>query len=94
VVDPGLGFSKRPEHNFTLLDRLPILAALGRPILVGPSRKRFLAPAGERPPAERDAATAAACVVAYERGASLFRVHDVAAVKEALEIAYQVRRAG
>jgi dihydropteroate synthase len=92
VLDPGLGFAKRPEHNRELLDRLAELAALGRPILVGPSRKRFLAAPGESSPADRDEATAAACVAAWERGARLFRVHNVGVVKRALESA--VRAAG
>jgi dihydropteroate synthase len=94
VVDPGLGFAKRPEHNLALLDRLEALAALGRPILVGPSRKRFLALDADRPPEERDVATAAACVLAYERGAALFRVHDVATAREALDLAHAVKQAG
>jgi dihydropteroate synthase len=94
VLDPGLGFAKRPEHNLALLDRLPDLATLGRPLLVGPSRKRFLTVAGDRPPAERDGTTAAACVVAFERGARLFRVHNVGVVREALDIASAIRQAG
>jgi dihydropteroate synthase len=93
VVDPGFGFAKRPEHNFRLLDRLAVLGALGRPMLVGPSRKRFLGLDG-RPPAERDVATAAACVAAYERGARLFRVHNVAMTREALDVAHAIREAG
>lgn len=93
VVDPGLGFAKRPEHNLEVLDRLAELAVLGRPILVGPSRKRFLGAVTGRPPEERDAATAAACVTAYERGARLFRVHDVAGTREALDLAHAIRAA-
>jgi dihydropteroate synthase len=94
VLDPGLGFAKRPEHNFTLLDRLATLAALGRPILVGPSRKRFLAVAGEGSAADRDVATAAACVAAYQRGAQLFRVHNVAMTRAALDVAAAVGKGG
>jgi dihydropteroate synthase len=94
VLDPGLGFAKRPEHNFALLDRLATLAALGRPILVGPSRKRFLAVAGERSAADRDVATAAACVAAYQRGAQLFRVHNVAMTRAALDVAAAVGKGG
>lgn len=88
VIDPGLGFSKTPPQNLELLDQLPTLAALGRPILVGPSRKRFLT--RDQPAAtiaSRDTATAAACVVAWERGARLFRVHDVASTRDALSLA-------
>jgi dihydropteroate synthase len=88
VLDPGLGFSKRVEQNALLLDRLASLAVLGRPLLVGPSRKRFLGVlAGVEAPADRDAVTAVACALAYERGARLFRVHDVAAAREALAVA-------
>jgi dihydropteroate synthase len=93
VLDPGLGFAKRPEHNFTMLNRLATLAALGRPILVGPSRKRFLGVAGEGSAADRDLATSAACVAAYERGAQLFRVHNVAMTRAALDVAHAIRRA-
>jgi dihydropteroate synthase len=87
VLDPGLGFAKRPEHNFAVLDRLASVTALGHPVMVGPSRKRFLGAATGRPVDQRGAATAAACVAARIRGARLFRVHDVAAVREALMVA-------
>ena len=96
AVDPGLGFSKTVAQNLSLLDELPALLSLGRPILVGPSRKRFLngaaSPDGEKSirPVDaraRDTATAAACVVAWERGARLFRVHDVANTRDALALA-------
>ena len=87
VLDPGLGFAKRPEHNFALLDRLASVTALGHPVMVGPSRKRFLGAATGEPVDRRDAATAAACVAARIRGARLFRVHDVAAAREALMVA-------
>ena len=86
VLDPGLGFAKRPEHNFAVLDRLASVTALGHPVMVGPSRKRFLGAATGRPVDQRDAATAAACVAARIRGARLFRVHDVAAAREALAV--------
>jgi len=88
VVDPGLGFSKTPEQSALLCDRLAAFRGLGRPIMVGPSRKRFVgALAGIEAPAERDRATAVACALAWERGARLFRVHDVAATREALAVA-------
>ncbi len=87
VLDPGLGFAKRPEHNFAVLDRLASVTALGHPVMVGPSRKRFLGAATGAPVERRDAATAAACVAARIRGARLFRVHDVAAAREALAVA-------
>ena len=91
VVDPGLGFGKTAEQSLTLLDGLAALRSLGRPVLVGPSRKRFLGAATGRDVAERDVATAAACVVAYERGARLFRVHDVAVVRDAVAVAHATR---
>lgn len=92
VVDPGLGFSKRTEHTVGLLRRLDRVAALGRPVLVGPSRKRFVGElAGGLPPEERLEGTIAACVAALLHGARLFRVHDVRAVRRALTVAEAVR---
>jgi dihydropteroate synthase len=93
VLDPGFGFAKTAEQNLLLCDRLASLLALGRPLLVGPSRKRFLGSVTGREIAERDVATAAACVMAYERGARLFRVHNVAATRDALAVAAAVRGA-
>jgi dihydropteroate synthase len=93
AIDPGFGFAKRPEQNLRLLDRLGALRALGRPIVVGPSRKRFLGTVTGREAAERDAATAAACVLAYERGAHVFRVHAVGETRDALRVAHAVRTA-
>ena len=86
VVDPGLGFSKTPEQNILLFDRLDALQALGRPVLVGPSRKRFLGAVTGQQVEARDRATATACALAWERGARLFRVHDVAAARDALAL--------
>jgi dihydropteroate synthase len=87
VVDPGLGFSKTVEQNLQVLDRLEAFQALGRPVLVGPSRKRFLGAATGQPIEARDRATATACALAWERGARLFRVHDVGGAREALALA-------
>ena len=87
VLDPGLGFSKTVEQSVELFDQLGALQALGRPVLVGPSRKRFLGAVTGLPVEERDRATAAACALAWERGARLFRVHAVAAAREALALA-------
>jgi dihydropteroate synthase len=87
VLDPGLGFAKAPEHNLAVLNRLGSIVALGHPVMVGPSRKRFLGAVTGRPVEQRDAATAAACAVARIKGARLFRVHDVAAAREALSVA-------
>jgi len=87
VVDPGFGFAKTAIHNFRLLDELATIVALGYPVAVGLSRKRFLGAATGRPVEDRDRATAIACALAWERGARLFRVHDVALAREALALA-------
>ena len=87
VIDPGLGFAKTAAQNFRLLDELATIVALGYPVAVGPSRKRFLGSATGRPVEDRDRATAVACALAWERGARLFRVHDVALTREALTLA-------
>jgi dihydropteroate synthase len=87
VLDPGFGFAKTAAHNFRLLDELATIVALGYPVAVGPSRKRFLGAATGRPVEDRDRATAVTCALAWERGARLFRVHDVALTREALVLA-------
>lgn len=94
VVDPGIGFAKTPAQNLEVLDRLHGLASLGLPLLVGPSRKSFIGAVVDVPPETRVAGTVAACVMAYERGARLFRVHDVAPVVQGLRVAHAIRRAG
>src|SRR6266699_428572 len=86
-VDPGFGFAKTPEQNFRLLDELATVVGLGYPVVVGPSRKRFLGAATGRPVEDRDRATAVACALAWERGARLFRVHDAGVAREALRVA-------
>jgi dihydropteroate synthase len=93
VVDPGLGFAKSAGHDLTLLAHLPELRALGRPLLVAASRKRFLGrvlagTAGAPPPArERDAATAAVTAIAAREGAWAVRVHEVRASADAVRVA-------
>lgn len=87
VVDPGFGFAKTATQNLRLLDELATIVALGYPVAVGPSRKRFLGAVTGRPVEDRDRATAVACALAWERGARLFRVHDVATTREALNLA-------
>jgi dihydropteroate synthase len=87
VLDPGFGFAKTSAQNFRLLDELAAVVGLGYPVAVGPSRKRFLGQATGRPVEDRDRATAVSCALAWERGARLFRVHDVALAREALSIA-------
>jgi dihydropteroate synthase len=94
VVDPGIGFGKRTEHNVALLAGIGELAGLGVPVLVGASRKRFIgAITGEEDPANRLAGSIAAAMAAYERGATIFRVHDVAATRQALQVMRAVRDA-
>jgi dihydropteroate synthase len=87
LVDPGIGFGKTLEHNLELLDRIGELAALGRPVLVGPSRKAFIGRLLDQPPQARVEGTIAACCLAAARGAHIVRVHDVAAVRRALTVA-------
>ena len=87
VLDPGFGFAKTATHNFRLLDELATIVAVGYPVAVGLSRKRFLGAATGRPVEDRDRATAVACALAWQRGARLFRVHDVALTREALTLA-------
>jgi dihydropteroate synthase len=93
ILDPGIGFGKTMEHNLKLLKRLDSLVELGFPVLVGVSRKSFLGKITcSEDPKSRLFGTMAANVLAYERGASLFRVHDVRANKEALAVAAAIRR--
>ncbi len=95
-LDPGIGFGKTVEHNLELLARLDEIVALGRPVMVGASRKRFLGRILGDPDALTGpvAAGVGASVVAYERGASLFRVHDVREHVEALAAARAVALVG
>lgn len=95
IVDPGLGFGKAVEHNLQLLAGTGELAALGVPVLVGPSRKRFIGTlTGQDAPADRVAGSVGACLAARARGASVFRVHDVAPVRQALTVFDEIAAAG
>lgn len=105
VLDPGFGFAKDAGHNWRLLAHLDAVTALGHPVLVGTSRKRFLGrlparpgaavdgAAEPRPPADRDLATAATSLLAAQAGAWAVRVHDVAATRDALAVWEMVQRA-
>lgn len=90
LLDPGLGFHKSARHSLELCARLGELALLGHPVLVGPSRKSFVAvvsaPVGApiAPPGERLGATLAACLLCARQGAAVLRIHDVAEVRQAL----------
>jgi dihydropteroate synthase len=87
MVDPGIGFGKTVAHNLELLRRLDEIVALGFTVVIGTSRKGFLGRlVGREDPHERVAATVATNVLALERGASVFRVHDVAATADALTV--------
>jgi dihydropteroate synthase len=87
-LDPGIGFAKTVEHNLELLRRLDEIVAIGRPIVIGTSRKSFLGKlVGGREELERLPGTIATNVMAFERGACVFRVHDVGPVADALAIA-------
>ncbi len=98
IIDPGIGFGKLLEHNLALLGHIEVLVELGVPVMVGPSRKRFIgelgstglsqAPLGKPvPPEHRLGGTIAAVLAACRGGANIFRVHDVAAVVQALKVA-------
>ena len=86
MLDPGIGFGKTVEHNLELLRRLDEIVALGRPVVIGLSRKSFLGKITGREAGERAVATAAANALALERGASVFRVHDVPETLDALNV--------
>jgi dihydropteroate synthase len=86
LLDPGIGFGKTIDHNLELLRRLDELVELGRPVVIGTSRKAFLGRLTGREVDDRIAATIATNVLAYERGARVFRVHDVGPVRDALTV--------
>jgi dihydropteroate synthase len=91
AVDPGIGFAKRSEHSLNMLSALPELVEWGYPVVVGASRKRFVGQiAGGEEPSERVYGTVGANVVALERGARIFRVHDVAPNRQALDVAWAI----
>lgn len=95
ILDPGIGFAKRAAHSLAALADLPALAGLGRPLLVGPSRKSFLTAAiGDVPAAARDWATAAAVTTAVLGGAHIVRVHAVAEMVQVVRTADMIRTHG
>jgi dihydropteroate synthase len=87
LLDPGIGFGKTTEHNLELLRRVGELVALGRPVVIGTSRKSFLGRLTGQGVDGRLPGTIATNVIAYERGARVFRVHDVRPVYDALAVA-------
>jgi dihydropteroate synthase len=96
LVDPGIGFAKRPAHSYGVLARVSeVAAALDLPVLVGPSRKSFMRTAvGDRPPQDRDWGTAAAVTAAVLAGAHIVRVHAVAEMAQVVRVADAIRSAG
>jgi len=94
VLDPGIGFAKTAEQSIELLARLPDLAVLGRPLLVGPSRKSFIGAITGAPAEERLPGTLAAVTAAVLGGATFIRVHDVAAARQAARVAAALRASG
>ena len=94
IIDPGIGFGKRLEHNLALLAGVGRLLRLDRPVLVGPSRKRFIGElTGIEKPQRRGWGTIAACLACRRRGATLLRVHDVGGLLQALGVADAIEAA-
>lgn len=91
VIDPGIGFAKTREDNFAVIKHLEAFKALGKPLLIGPSRKNFIAKTLGKNPAALDLGTACACLMAAERGAHIVRVHDVKTVKLSLKMMETVK---
>ena len=94
MVDPGIGFGKSVSGNLELIAGIGRLLELGRPVLVGPSRKAFIGEILHVPVEGRVDGTVAACLSSLERGARLFRVHDVRQVRQALDVAWAIRNSG
>jgi dihydropteroate synthase len=92
-IDPGIGFGKTGEHNLSLLRRLDAIVAVGSPVVIGVSRKRFLGAIIGDAERSRAVATAAANVEAVRRGAWMVRVHDVRETREALAVAAAIEHA-
>lgn len=93
IADPGIGFGKSLEHNLTLLNRLADFESLGVPIMLAASRKRFIdAVSGGSAPDQRLGGSLAAAIAGYQRGARVFRVHDVAETRQALAVAGAISR--
>ncbi len=93
VIDPGLGFGKRRQHNFEIYRRMAEFHSIGYPLLVGPSRKRHTSGPADRPAEERLMGTASACAIVAWHGAQIIRVHDVAEMRLALDTLDEIRGA-
>jgi dihydropteroate synthase len=94
LIDPGIGFAKTAVQNVELLARLDELAEIGKPMVIGPSMKSFMGKTLGLEPGERTEATVACCVLAAAKGASIFRVHDVAGVVRALAMTDLILKMG
>ncbi|HEX7464966.1 MAG TPA: dihydropteroate synthase [Actinomycetota bacterium] len=92
-VDPGIGFGKNLEHNLSVLKRLDVLASLGRPVLVGPSRKRFIGTILDLPEDDRAEGTAGAVAWSVAHGANVVRVHDVKEIARLVRVVDAIARA-
>ncbi len=92
VLDPGIGFGKYLEHNMRIMNECGEWLKFGRPVMVGPSRKRFIGEILDVDVTERLYGTIGACVASFYSGASIFRVHDVGPVREALKVACCIKR--
>lgn len=90
AIDPGIGFGKNLAHNLAILRETHELLEIGRPVLIGPSRKRFIGELTGEDTGNRLGGTVAACVVSLMAGARLFRVHDVSLVRQALDVAHAI----
>jgi len=90
IIDPGIGFAKTAEHNMEIIGHLDFLNRLQRPILIGPSRKSFIAAITGAPAEERLGGTAAAVAIAISKGANFVRVHDVSIMKQVMEVAFAI----
>lgn len=93
TIDPGIGFGKKLEHNLQLLNHLERLSELGRSVLLGHSRKRFLGDLTGLEADQRDAITSVVSALSFDKNVSIFRVHDVAATRQALDVARAIRLA-
>jgi dihydropteroate synthase len=91
IIDPGIGFGKTLQHNLCLLKNLREFKVLGRPILVGTSRKSFIGKILDLSPQERIFGTVSSCVLAVENGANIVRVHDVKEIKQAIKVADAIK---
>ena len=94
IVDPGIGFGKRFQDNLALINRLQELAELDQPLLIGASRKSFIGKILNLPPQERVEGTIATAIISILHGAHILRVHDVKAVKRAIQVAEAIAKKG